>query len=837
MDETCQWAVAAHRQRGIASAAPITTAEQAPAMLREPRVAPIIEPVAPAEIPDAPPGSAPPAVLTLSWTPVSNIEVITKLDSFKVRDGWHFWSGDPVAVWTNCRDLRTAEPRFSDSSFSSRSTYGWFLEHDHSNGNWWCLESNVPYLDADRRELRRVRLGYPVPILVQVFHRLKGPASTENNTRGLDADASKPIDAGRTPSSNPIEDAGRTPSSSSRAPRIPQLADTAEPADGVEPDIPLALPQGDGQQAVSGQDVDLTPEWSSFDLGRCLTALRSGEKHIQIRAIQRLHIRWWHCSSERLTALLKSAGVSQDVIKLVPNVVSSCKVCRAWTKPTNRSVTSSRLSERFGEVVQVDLLFIESLVIVHMIDEATRWSVAEIIESRQAENILRCITDRWIRIFGPMTTLMSDQEGGLVSEQASIWAERHSIALRFKPKGSHAAIVERHHQTIRDLYHKLSTQAQHERLTVEPSDILSEAVFAKNVLTNVGGYSPFQALFGRFPAVLTDLETAGQSAVDDTSGGIPGASRHAVRLRELATSAMIGATAQARMQIAENSKSRAAGQLHDLQPGDAVDVHRVPAQKDLSGWRGPAEVLSVRNIDQGVVDIKWGGRTMSARVQDIRRSALLVYFINDGGPQIQCLRQFLLQLHHGIHTLAWLSLETGWQLSHAATEHPREFQAVLHTAANDLGIRRCIGARLGRGYHTLGGLQQVVTSYLMWWPAGKPQLYQLLQHAGSETVNLKVLFRHEEWSDFCWIQYLSVDVPNARKLRELNPLRPQLAFDPDDDILPARDPWDVSTIVGDPDFNMGPGDDAESGGGGHMSDDDDHMLPPMWHPPRPPQPP
>jgi hypothetical protein len=115
-----------------------------------------------------------------------------------------------------------------------------------------------------------------------------------------------------------------------------------------------------------------------------------------------------------------------------------------------------------------------------------------------------------------MTTLMSDQEGGLVSEQASIWAERHSIALRFKPKGSHAAIVERHHQTIRDLYHKLSTQAQHERLTVEPSDILSEAVFAKNVLTNVGGHIRFQALFGRFPAVLTDLETAGQSAVDDT---------------------------------------------------------------------------------------------------------------------------------------------------------------------------------------------------------------------------------------------------------------------------------------------------------------------------------
>jgi hypothetical protein len=64
---------------------------------------------------------------------------------------------------------------------------------------------------------------------------------------------------------------------------------------------------------------------------------------------------------------------------------------------------------------------------------------------------------------------------------------------------------------------------------------------------------------------------------------------------------MIGATAQARVQIAENSKSQASGQLRDLQPGDSVDVHRVPAQKDLSGWRGPAKVLSVRNIDQGLL--------------------------------------------------------------------------------------------------------------------------------------------------------------------------------------------------------------------------------------------
>jgi hypothetical protein len=251
------------------------------------------------------------------------------------------------------------------------------------------------------------------------------------------------------------------------------------------------------------------------------------------------------------------------------------------------------LSVSFGVVVQFDLLFIEDKIIAVLIDEATRWTVADVITDRETPTILKFFTDRWLRIFGPITTVLSDQEGALYSEQGAVWSETVGTSLRPKPKGSHAALVERHHQVLRDLMHKLLTESRSKGLVVEFTDCLSEAVFAKNIFTNVGGFSPFQAVFGRFPAMLADLENAGISSISD---GASGTARHVVRLRELAISAMVEATAQSRMRMAENSKTRMSGELLGLEPGDQVDLYRKPARKELSGWRGPAEIVSVNDI-------------------------------------------------------------------------------------------------------------------------------------------------------------------------------------------------------------------------------------------------
>jgi hypothetical protein len=188
-------------------------------------------------------------------------------------------------------------------------------------------------------------------------------------------------------------------------------------------------------------------------------------------------------------------------------------------------------------------LFVEDKIIMHIIDEATRYSCARLVDNKQTATIIDMLTEAWFTYFGPPQLILSDQEGALISEESAVWSERWSTSFRFKPKGSHANIVERHHQILRDQLHKILAQARLEKLELNFNRILSEAVFAKNILTTVHGVSPYMAVFGRFPGALKEMETPGISLVDDFQG----THKHATRLRELAMASIVEGVAQDRI--------------------------------------------------------------------------------------------------------------------------------------------------------------------------------------------------------------------------------------------------------------------------------------------------
>ena len=190
---------------------------------------------------------------------------------------------------------------------------------------------------------------------------------------------------------------------------------------------PHALPLGEDQ----------IPEWSSWDLGVQLRALRSTDSPAHaLRALKRLHLRWWHASSSKMKQLLQHAGIDDSILRLLPGLIDSCKICRLWRRPGNRAVTTSRITSRFNELVQCDILFWNELMILVLIDEATRWCIGQIIPSKGASTIIRCITEIWIRYFGAMQTLMSDHEGALCSDEGSLWAARGWSSAIIKPSAT-----------------------------------------------------------------------------------------------------------------------------------------------------------------------------------------------------------------------------------------------------------------------------------------------------------------------------------------------------------------------------------------------------------------
>ena len=181
-------------------------------------------------------------------------------------------------------------------------------------------------------------------------------------------------------------------------------------------------------------------------------------------------------------------------------------------------------------------------------------------------------------------------------------------------------------------------------------DRLAESVFAKNARIVVHGSTPNQALIGRTPQLLREFENPGVSMVADDLGGREGHSRHSVRLREVALQQMIEGTAQDRLKRASQSQARVSGEAPLLKPGDHVDIFRQPSQKDQSGWRGPAEIINVNNIEDGLVEVRWGGRAMSCRIGDVRRALTYVSLMENSDPAMSILRMHLREQAPGTET-------------------------------------------------------------------------------------------------------------------------------------------------------------------------------------------
>ena len=200
---------------------------------------------------------------------------------------------------------------------------------------------------------------------------------------------------------------------------------------------PAARQEGERQQLPTDRD-DAQPDepaepdddWTNYDLGRSLAILRDGTEAARRRALTRLHRKLWHASSARMNDILSVAGVPESALNLIQQVVDNCHVCRLWQKPGKRSIALGRLTTNFNEVVQTDLLFINKWIILHLVDEATRWSMTKVLRKKDAATLLNAITTTWIQIWGPMRTLVTDEESGLHGDETSTWADRHGVEMK-----------------------------------------------------------------------------------------------------------------------------------------------------------------------------------------------------------------------------------------------------------------------------------------------------------------------------------------------------------------------------------------------------------------------
>ena len=469
------------------------------------------------------------------------------------------------------------------------------------------------------------------------------------------------------------------------------------------------------QDAAVGQEKPA--DWTRFDISRSLRALAAGSPAVQRKELRKLHLRWWHASKESMRRVLSAAGLSAQVLNEIANIVDTCRECRMWSRPANETIPTLRMSTKFNEHVECDLLFYREFVIFHLICCCTRWHSAIRVVSKNESELFDALHKSWLTAHGPMQQLICDGELGLMSPSAQSRLRRLGIEPKLRAPGQHARFIERRGALLRLSMHCIEAQLTREGVDSSIDAVLSEAVFAGNALIHVGGVTPYQCVYGRSPAMLPPLPEENMTDASEELGSLAERSRQ--HIRTAALEAMIQATSLARTSRALRSKTVAATQI-SYNPGDLVDYHR-PSPKDISGWHGPAEVLDVKP-QEGTIVIRINGRPKPCRLQDVRHTLyahvsfqIFVVFSTKEALQILFSTVQSLPVRQFI-TLGFISGSDGsTHLAPDTKKYTQLVRAVDYLVEHVWNFDECHAVRLGRGCQSLPPAAHVTHSTLLYW--------------------------------------------------------------------------------------------------------------------------
>ena len=497
-------------------------------------------------------------------------------------------------------------------------------------------------------------------------------------------------------------------------------------------------------------------DWTRFDLGHALQRLRSHNEAVVRRALRQLHVRFYHPSTQRLRGLLAAAGVEPRILELVSQITDTCSICRAWTRPTAKAIASSHLPTSFNEELQVDLLFILDKTVLHVLDACTRFCVAKVIPDKQTETLLDALQQHWLSLFGPPLSIVSDQEGGLSSPAGAAWMSRRDIKFLPKARYAHANMVERHHALLRHQFHLLRDQTLEDGLRVSFEAVLAECVFVKNAMMRIGNSTPYQAVLGRVPHMLD---------VVDAEAGPDIEAKDSNRVRTKAIASMVQATSAAKLERASKHKTRMTGELLELTPGEQIDYWRQPSTKDHSGWLGPATVVDVTTIPQGHVSVRFQGRVLICRVQDIRRSLMYPVLMTREplNTPVGVIRHTAESLYKQVVRLGWFSQLGTWRTFDSNAAYPVEVIAGLHLAACNLQFSGVISFRLGNSVPSLPAVACDM-SLLLFWDIGHLDSWSVAYIPGTNPVNFERMC-HKSCEGIAFVQFFAVDSETLLSIR------------------------------------------------------------------------
>ena len=301
----------------------------------------------------------------------------------------------------------------------------------------------------------------------------------------------------------------------------------------------------------------------------------------------KLHRQFCHPSKERLIKLLKQSQLYDATFyKVVEAITDSCQFCLKYKSPKLKPVVAfPRASDyHFNQVVSMDLKEIKKgqLWILHMVDAATCYTAAAIINNKRKETIVKTVFQIWLAYFGAPQMFHSDCgrefNNDLFREMNDLFNIETSTTPGESPFSN--GKVERANKLLYETMRK----------TMEDTgcgyDIaLAWAVSAKNCLQSHLGYSPNMLVFGK-NVNLPMVSNSQLPALESNNTNIQELVRSNLNALHKARENFIKAEASERIKRALRHQTRTFGEV-EFSAGEKVLFKRRHEKR----WRGPGIVL------------------------------------------------------------------------------------------------------------------------------------------------------------------------------------------------------------------------------------------------------
>ena len=198
----------------------------------------------------------------------------------------------------------------------------------------------------------------------------------------------------------------------------------------------------------------------------------NGERKISYKEVKKLHRAMWHSKAEHLQKWLIrpewTDDAKRDAKLLISKVIKNCSTCLSIKQPHGRPKDFGIKAEFPNEIVVMDQAFLKdeetqnSYPFLHIMDVATRWSLAHTITGRGGNvggfDVIKALY-LWEQMWGsPPQIMFSDRGREFINSRVFEYCQVKDVIQLTSPARTPASngLIERHNGILKQIAYKLA---------------------------------------------------------------------------------------------------------------------------------------------------------------------------------------------------------------------------------------------------------------------------------------------------------------------------------------------------------------------------------------------